>query len=151
MTATNHALTGAIIGLIIGQPLIALPVAFLSHFICDAIPHYGDDAVKLWSKSFKSLLLLDASLCIVLVAILAYRHPTHWLLASFCAFLATSPDLLWIPKFIYGIRHHTAQKQSKLGRLLGSEGIQWFQRPIGAVVEAAWALAGIGLLATLVK
>ena len=151
MTATNHALTGALIGLIIGQPLVALPVAFVSHFVCDAIPHYGNDSVKLWSENFKRLLVVDAGLCVVLVAVLAYRHPTHWLLASFCAFVATSPDLLWIRKFVYGLRNHRSQKQSKLERLLGSDGIQWFQRPIGAVVEAAWALAGIGLLAAVVK
>jgi hypothetical protein len=151
MTATNHALTGALIGLLIGQPLIALPAAFLSHFVCDAIPHYGNDGVELWSDKFKRLLIVDASLCVALVAVLMYRHPVHWLLASLCAFLATSPDLLWIRKFIYGLRNHRSQKQSGLERLLGSDGIQWFQRPIGAVVEAAWALAGIGLLAAIVK
>jgi hypothetical protein len=149
MTATNHALTGALIGLVIGQPLIALPVAFLSHFVCDAIPHYGNDAVKLWSDNFKKLLVVDASVCVVLVAVLTYRHPAHWLLASFCAFMATSPDLLWIRKFVYGLHNHRSQKQSRLERLLGSDGIQWFQRPIGAVVEVAWAIGMLVLISPL--
>ncbi len=150
MTATNHALTGALLGLIIGQPLIALPVALLSHFVCDAIPHYGNDAVKLWSNNFKNMLVVDASLCVLLVAVLAYHQPTHWLLASFCALLATSPDLLWIRKFVYGLRNHRSQKQTKFERLLGSDGIQWFQRPIGAVVEVAWAIGMLMLISPLI-
>jgi hypothetical protein len=32
---------GAIIALAISQPLIALPLAFVSHFVLDALPHYG--------------------------------------------------------------------------------------------------------------
>ena len=41
MTATNHALTGAIIGLVIGEPVLAIALAFASHFICDALPPVG--------------------------------------------------------------------------------------------------------------
>ena len=33
MRATNHALTGAIIGLTVQNPWVALPAAFLSHFV----------------------------------------------------------------------------------------------------------------------
>ena len=40
MTATNHALTGAIIGFTVVAPLAFL-VAILSHFVLDAIPHFG--------------------------------------------------------------------------------------------------------------
>jgi len=152
MTATNHAVTGALVGLLVGQPWIALPVAFLSHFVCDALPHYGNERIPVWSSSFKRLLITDASLCVALVALLAYRQPGHWLLAALCAFVATSPDLLWIPKFITGNRtHRTRVKETRLNRLLGSNGIQWFQRPIGAVVEAAWLVAGLSLVAVFVK
>lgn len=151
MTATNHALTGALIGLVVGQPVIAIPVAFLSHFVCDAIPHYGQTTENVWSKIFKVYLLIDALLCVGLVGALTYRHPVHWLLASICAFLATSPDLYWIPRFTFGLRNHKPMKRDRIGKLLGSEGIQWFQRPIGAVVEVAWAVGAIVLLLPFVK
>ena len=151
MTATNHAVTGALIGLIVGQPLIALPAAFLSHFVCDAIPHFGNTKLTIWSTNFKRMLVVDAGLCVLLVLVLGFRHPVHWLLAAICAFLATSPDLLWIRKFTYGLKHHHQPRETKIDRLLGSEGIQWFQRPIGAVVEAAWLVAGISLLTVFVK
>jgi hypothetical protein len=152
MTATNHAITGALIGLIVGQPLIALPAAFLSHFVCDAIPHYGNAKVPLWSASFKRMLVVDASLCVVLVAVLVDRHPLHWLLAAVCAFLATSPDLYWIRRFKYGIHHkRVLATNSKLDHFLGSDGIQWFQRPIGAVVELAWFVSGVSLLSIFLR
>ena len=43
MTATNHALSGALIGLAVMQPILALPLAFVSHFMLDAVPHFGFD------------------------------------------------------------------------------------------------------------
>jgi hypothetical protein len=72
MTATNHAVTGAVIGLLVGGPLIALPAAFLSHFVCDALPHSGNEDDPHWIKRklFKQLLVLDALACIVLVVII---------------------------------------------------------------------------------
>lgn len=65
MTATNHALTGAAIGLLVGEPLIAVPAAIASHFICDALPHYGrvgPDSKTIGSKGFRNYLLSDAAL-----------------------------------------------------------------------------------------
>ena len=145
MTATNHALTGALIGLIIGNPYIVVPVAILSHFICDALPHFGtiqDPAGKNW---FKRLLVLDASLCIVIVIVLAYNHPRHWLIAAISAFLATSPDLMWINKFRRsqaGIKR--VDRPPLLLRIHAS--VQWFEKPIGAIFEVAWAIMTIILL-----
>lgn len=147
MTATNHALTGALIGLTVGNPWVAVPVAFMSHFVCDAIPHYGNGNVPVWGKPFRIMLLLDALLCVGLVGTLAYSHPSHWLLASMCAFLATSPDFLWIRRFIYARKHkRNLTKFNRLEILLGDKGIQWFQRPIGALVEVAWTVGGVVLL-----
>lgn len=142
MTATNHALTGAAIGFIVGQPLIALPVAFLSHFVCDALPHFGSNQpTDKWLKSgrFRNMLIVDASLCVILVLILAILHPIHWQLASVCAFLATSPDLVWINHYWHLKTNNHNWKPSLFSRFAGW--IQWFQKPIGLVVEAVWFLA----------
>src|SRR6185312_15169785 len=95
MRAINHALTGSLIGLIIGEPAIAVPAAVASHFILDAIPHYDEVPAKptlkmkeqwLRTAKFRRLLYADALLCLGLVALLAARAPAHWLLASICAF-----------------------------------------------------------------
>lgn len=144
MTATNHAVTGALIGLLIGQPAIALPAAFLSHFVMDGLPHYGSSD-SLASVKFKVMLLLDAGACVALVLLLVASHPAHWLLAATCAFLAASPDFLWIRKFAQAHKMPARPyRPNRLENWLGPR-LQWFQRPIGAFVELAW-LVGTGLL-----
>jgi hypothetical protein len=146
MTATNHALTGALIGLIVGEPLIAVPVALVSHFVCDALPHYTSNKPQealLKSSSFRNYLVAEASLCFLLVLILAIRQPEHWLLACICAFLAASPDLLWIPRYLK-TRANKAWQPNAFSRFALT--IQWFAKPIGAVVEAVWFVAAIILL-----
>ncbi len=146
MTAINHALTGAIIGLVVGEPLIALPAALASHFVCDAIPHFKSarpDTEFLNAGWFRRYLIADASLCLLLVIVLAIFQPHHWFLASVCAFLAASPDLLWLEKYIK-VRHGKSWKRNSFAKFAG--GIQWFQRPIGAVVEIAWFTAALIIL-----
>lgn len=146
MTATNHALTGSLLGLIIGEPLLAIPAAFVSHFVCDALPHYGsadppDKVLK--TNRFRNYLMVEASLCGLLVLVLMFTRPEHWLLASICAFTAASPDFFWLPRYLKTRAGRKWQPGvfSKFARE-----IQWFQRPIGAVVEVAWFSGCIVLL-----
>lgn len=140
MTATNHALTGAAIGLIIGRPLLAIPVALASHFICDALPHFGfpniDQTIK--TKLFRNYLIGEAALCALIVAVLAVLAPAHWQLAAICAFVAASPDLLSYNGYISTVKRK-AWKPGLYVRF--AKGIQWFERPIGAAVELCWAAA----------
>jgi hypothetical protein len=146
MRAINHALTGAVIGLAIGKPVVALPLALASHFVCDVIPHYGANLSKaneMKSKGFRHLLYIDALLCGGLVLLLAVRHPVHWWLAAACAFVAAAPDFASIRQY----KLATANKPLRPGAYVRfANGIQWFERPIGAVVEAAWFIAAIVIL-----
>lgn len=151
MRAVNHALTGAFIGLTIVQPAVAVPAALVSHFVLDAIPHYdavpsrGHKRAKLnWlrSKAFRWLLYADAALCVALVGWLDFLHPQHWLLAVVCAFVAAAPDLVSAKRYFLTLRHkqhHPSRYEAFAGR------IQWFEKPIGAVVELAWFI-GVGVL-----
>lgn len=146
MTATNHALTGAAIGLLIGEPLIAVPAAIVSHFVCDALPHYGrvgPDSETIGSKKFRNYLLSDAALCFILVLALAIIQPQNWLLAAVCAFLAAAPDFGWINKFRKA-RQDKPWRPNIYSRF--ARDIQWFQRPIGWPVEIAWAVAAIAII-----
>lgn len=151
MTATNHALTGALIGLVVGQPLIAVPAALASHFVCDSLPHYkrelpGDELLK--SGWFQNYLIIDCSLCVLLVLVLALLQPHHWLLASICAFLATSPDLVWLEKYLK-VRSGRAYHENSFAKF--SRVIQWFQRPIGWSVEAAWFVGALVLISPFLR
>lgn len=149
MRAINHAVTGALIGFVIGEPWVAVPAAVASHYVCDAIPHYdeGQTGKAAWiaSRRFLWLLIIDALLCVLLVGMLALAHPLNWFLAAGCAFAATSPDFLNIGLFRQA-RHRGKLSMGWYGRL--NTRLQWFQRPIGAVVEVAWGLGMIILLSS---
>jgi hypothetical protein len=132
----------------VGQPLAALPLAFASHFVCDALPHFGSTkphAIR--TEGFRTYLIIEASLCFLIVLTLAVLQPTHWLLAAVCAFLAASPDLFWINRY-WRARHGRKWRPSLFARF--ARGIQWFQRPIGAVVEVAWFATALIVLAPFV-
>jgi hypothetical protein len=147
MRAINHALTGALIGLTIGEPLVAVPAALASHYVCDAIPHYGSGLPKqedIRSLLFKRLLYADAVLCLTLVLLLGINKPPHWELAGVCAFAAVAPDLLSFNRYA----KTNAHKKWRPGAYTTfAQAIQWFERPIGAVVEVVWFVAMLTLLA----
>ena len=141
MRAINHALTGAVIGLSIDNPALALPLAFLSHFVLDAIPHYGSSITgdaTLRSKAFTAGLYIDAVACGLLVLLLFMVHPKQWLQAAIAAFLAASPDFFSLGRYLAARRGKT-YKPNLYARFASN--IQWFERPIGGYVEAVWFIA----------
>lgn len=149
MIAINHALTGALIGLSIGHPA-ALPLAFASHFVLDSIPHYGNEEnVSIGSRRFAAQLTLDMILCALMVLVLAIAGPANWMLAAACAFLAASPDFMWMPRFLRA-RNGKKESKSKNIALRFHSWIQWFQKPIGALVEAVWLVGAAVLLANII-
>jgi hypothetical protein len=151
MTATNHALTGTALGLIIASPEIAIPLAFLSHFVCDAIPHYGstdrDDILK--TSTFRKYLYVEAFICFLIVLTLFITRPHHWLVASICAFLATSPDLYWIKRYKVALKNKP-WRPGLFGKFASN--VQWFQAKrfynpvIGVMVEIVWGVCAILLI-----
>jgi hypothetical protein len=147
MRAINHALTGAIIGFVVAEPLTALPIAVASHYVMDVIPHHGidiDDKPKLLRTNFfRNLIYVDVALCAVLVGVLAICHPRYWLLAAACAFAAAAPDFLSVNRYYSAIKH----KPWKPGWYTAfASKIQWFEHPIGAFVEVAWFTAALIIL-----
>ncbi len=144
MRAINHALTGAVIAVVVPHPVVALPLAVISHFVCDVIPHFDTPWLQgMASKRFKAALLIDASLCVLLVAFLYGASPNNWLLPSLCAFAAASPDFTHVPKWLAAVRGKTHQI-SWLEKFHSN--IQWFQRPSGIAVEIPWAAVMIFVL-----
>ena len=146
MRAINHALTGALIGLTVSEPVIALPAALASHFVLDTIPHHGaaKPSVKaLRSQYFKLSLIIDAILCAILVGILASSQPLNWVLAAVCAFVAAAPDLISYRRY-RAAQNHKKWRPNPYEKF--AHRIQWFERPIGAVVEIAWLVAALALV-----
>lgn len=121
MTATNHGLFGAVIGItFINYPLLALPLAFLSHFLLDSLPHSGFDDVgghlEVPRKQFLSFLMLDALLLFVSLLVLVFNNAPPLVYA--CWFLAGSPDFAWAYRYIF---------KEKLGRIKPSK-MNWLNR-----------------------
>lgn len=146
MRAVNHAMTGAIIGLSIANPVVAVPVAIASHFLLDSLPHYADDDnIPINSRTFVLQLLADAALCGLLVLVIFLRLPDTWLLPSATAFAAASPDFLSVARFTRGIRYGNTSKDSKFAIRRFHTRIQ-NESPKAWPVEVLWALACMYIL-----
>jgi hypothetical protein len=142
-------LTGAVIGLSVGNPVLALAVAFVSHFVCDLIPHHDDPSIPLGSKEESTILLVDCLGAVGVATFLFVLRPEAWFLACWCAFLATSPDLMWVPRFLCRVRTHKDKLPNNPVTRFHAW-VQPFARPWGVVIEFIWATGMITLLANLV-
>ena len=148
MTATNHALTGAAIGLAMHGSWLALPLAFVSHFAVDAIPHFGGgDRLLITSNQFRLMLIIDGLLAILLALGIMLAHPANWWVVDLSAFAAASPDLMWIGRFVQAQR---GQKQIPIAEwnwlMRFHSKIQWYEKPRGAIIEGLWFVLCGGLV-----
>ena len=96
MTGINHMLTGGIIGATIASPA-AIPIAFVSHFVLDMLPHYGigDDVERSKDWVWK----VDAVLIVGFVVYLLTVSTDVRLWAFVGALVAASPDFAWVYRF----------------------------------------------------
>ncbi len=96
MTATNHVVTGAVLAAAIPHPIV-LPLAFVSHFVLDALPHFDEQNHA--GRRFQYILLADAAVAASFLMTLFLLHLPHWQLMAGAGILAASPDLMWLPAF----------------------------------------------------
>jgi hypothetical protein len=134
----NHAAVGAVIGLAI-QPMLAVPLAFASHFLLDALPHFGYPGKGGYGEAFKHKLTyffiaFDAAGCAILLYLMAGQPLIVWT----CALVAVTPDIFWLYRYFWYERK--GLKAPGDGVTLWHRRIQWFERPIGFVIEVVFAL-----------
>lgn len=130
MTATNHGLAGAVIAISLQtNPVAAIILAPLSHFLLDTIPHFG--GVDTHSKKFFRILFADITLAVVSTLYIAWLWQELALLLVVCAFLAASPDLMWL--YYEYLRPTPNGKRGKLAKFHSK--IQWSQTHKGIFVE----------------
>lgn len=135
MTASNHVVTGALIATAVASPVFAIPLALASHFVLDALPHYGDTNKSSWlNRNFKYILGVDLFLASLFLGAIVLMQPTSWLLLAICGVVAVSPDILWLPYFLADLKHEQ-KEHSRLARFL--KWIQWGERPWGIYLEIA--------------
>jgi hypothetical protein len=138
MTISNHFATGALIAYAIKQPYLAFPLAFVSHFALDVLPHYGAPKIKtltglLKRPSFVAMETLDLIGIISLVLLLKSQP---YLL--FGGLAAASPDIVWF----YRLLKHKSNAEAHQNRLTHFHArIQWGEREWGIVIEIAYFIA----------
>lgn len=126
MIGVNHAMAGIIIAAAAPAPFVPA-LALASHFLMDALPHFGNSATfKPWTKAFKWLLVFDAIMCIAVLSFSIWLFPDKWWLMATGAFFATLPDFLWL-------------LEGKISWLRGyfnfAKKIQWAEIPEGWMYE----------------
>jgi small basic protein len=91
MFVTNHALAGAAIGATVRRPVAALLVGVASHFVMDAVPHWG---VRNDHSGFLRVAVVDGLTGLAVFGFLAARVPSDQRVAVLAgAAGACLPDL----------------------------------------------------------
>ncbi len=140
MTATSHALTGAFIATVIRQPLLAIPLSFLSHFVCDALPHLGIK-MKFGDKAMVRWLLIDGSFVILFAITLILLNVDNPVLLALCGFAAMSPDLFWL---YHGLKGRKPDSYGPFTRFHAA--IQRYESVPGLAVDIVWSLGAFLLI-----
>lgn len=144
MTGLNHATTGAVIALAIKQPLLALPLAFLSHFVLDALPHFGVDYEQPDNHGvLKKAVVIDGALTAVFLGGLIFFG--YWLAVA-GALVAVSPDTVWFIKYAHDKYHSRPFSLPKDWFSRAHKKIQWGEHPKGWIIEAIWLVLAAPLL-----
>lgn len=136
MTGVNHIVTGVAIGLAVQQPALALPLALASHFVLDALPHYGHDDHA--AKRFLTILAIDGVAIVAILVTLAALQPAGWGLALACGLLAASPDFMWLPNFLRDLSDHHTRKPYDDPITKFHKRIQWAEKPYNWPYEFVW-------------
>ncbi|HEY5267881.1 MAG TPA: hypothetical protein VII94_01975 [Candidatus Saccharimonadales bacterium] len=144
VTIANHILIGSSIAVTVNEPILALPLAFVSHFVLDSLPHFGyargGYEVLLKKKMTYFVLLLD----ILGISIVIFTFHFSEILILACAVLAISPDAEW--PYRYFLFERKGEKPPSTFLTDFHRRIQWCERPWGLYVEI---LIFIGVLASI--
>ena len=140
MNVSNHLLAGAAIAFAVKQPVLALPLAFASHFVLDALPHYGFErqGFDVWrtKKSAGLLLVLDAIGITLVVGFLVMQQEYIALIAGL---VAASPDSVWIYRYFRFERRRRTAAYNWINRF--HLAVQWCERRWGIYVEFVFYIA----------
>lgn len=147
MTATNHAVMGSLIVAAVANPVIGLPLALLSHFVLDSLPHFGAHTVaNPRSKEFRAIITTDAFLTISFMIVITFagiRAGYEWWLLPLGGLLGWAPDLMWYKHYQSDLNGHT--KEWDPVRTFHKR-IQRWEVSWGWTVECAWFIIMVGLL-----
>lgn len=119
MLETPHVLVGAAIATKIPNPLIAIPLAFASHFILEMVPHWNphlnSETKKFGHVTRKSTVItaIDSTMALVFGSIIAFKYlpdATQVFNVLACSFFAVLPDVMEGPYFFLKMKSKFIEK-----------------------------------------
>lgn len=148
MTATAHALIGTVIAAKIGNPALAIPLAFTSHIILDLVPHW--DAGTHGKNKKKDQLRFEAGVDVIVGFIASYvliqlLFPTTSLVYAFIMIIsAQGLDWLTAPFYMYGYKMQPFTLFHDISSITNTK----LDKPWGIVTQAivVGAIAYIGYI-----
>jgi hypothetical protein len=147
MTAVNHAVFGSLVVAYAGNPIIGLPLAFLSHFLLDAMPHFGAHTVaKPGSHEYKAIIKFDTFMTasfVLVVGFAGYRAGLEWWLLPLGGMIGWSPDIMWYKHYKSDIAGKP-REWDPVRRL--HKKIQRFEISWGWAIEMLWFVLLVALL-----
>lgn len=135
MIGFNHAVVGGFIGKFLPLP-IALPVALVSHFILDSLPHYGIPHNQRNGLVWRLTTIFDFFFSWGFLGyVLLSRH--DWAMFA-CGITAASPDFIWVARIVRTRSFDLSKNKSRFTKWHAR--IQRYERPWGIWVELPIAI-----------
>jgi hypothetical protein len=144
---TNHVLSGALIGALARRPLTAFAAGVASHFVLDAVPHWGDWGSQ---RRFLRVAVPDGLISLAATAALAAASPAERRLAVLAGMAgaalpdADKPTNMWfgwspfpraVDRFHTGIQReawHRGYVEVLAAGVLSAAALTALRRPVAA-------------------
>lgn len=124
-----------------------LPVAFVSHFALDVLPHYANDNLTKNLAAFHRNLIIDCLIAGCLLLAVLVGQTSHSLTMVAGGILSASPDLMWIRRWLSlkaGKKHNYDTFMEKWHHR-----IQWAESRPAAIFEILWFVICLWVLISL--
>lgn len=130
MLETPHVIVGAAIATKVGNPYLAIPLAFMSHFVLDRIPHWNPHFFtesNKFGKPIKSsiaIAVVDELIALGSGLYIAYQFiPDYKMVATImaCCFFSVLSDQIKYPYFFMNVKKGFLAKWVKLERSMQIE------------------------------
>lgn len=127
MLETPHVLVGAAIATKIPNPLIAIPLALLSHFALEKIPHWNphlNTETKKYGKltpQTMRIIVADTTIALIsgsIISTLVLPDRAHALTILLACFASALPDIVEAPYFLFKVRAKILEDYIKLQKKL---------------------------------
>lgn len=140
MTATGHALVGALLAGRIGDPALAIPLSFLSHFAGDILPHWdaGTNRRRKTREQVVSEAMIDVVVGFILSILLftAVTRNGNYVLLYACIFASQAPDWLSAPFVFFRFKTQPFKFVSDIQEKLHTK----LDKPWGIVTQVAFII-----------